>query len=115
MRRLLRGLIVVVLLIPPAAGPLWARSAPCTQIRAALAAGKTIEQVASEFNTDAARVTQCTQARGRRRGRARAERTPRVAKTPKSTSLSNPKPHGESTPRQNAPTPRRSVLGRPHP
>ena len=117
MCRSLTLLLAGLLLMHCAARPSWAeaRTATCKKMRAALAAGETIEQVAAEFDTDVEHVVKCTQTRVHRRAKPKAEKTPRTTKAPKSTSPSARKPEGAVTAPRNPTTPHRSVLGRPHP
>src|SRR5262249_62126558 len=41
--------------------------AQCKQIREAVSAGRTMEQITAEFNTDAEHVMKCVQTRGKRK------------------------------------------------
>jgi hypothetical protein len=55
----------------PATPPVDAGSrkpkAPCKQIKEAVQAGRTLDQIMAEFQVDERQVTKCTQAKGKRR------------------------------------------------
>ena len=56
---------------------------PCKKIREAISAGKTLEQITAEFDTDTETVMKCTQQKGRRKAAPQAQKTKKGA--PKSS------------------------------
>jgi hypothetical protein len=64
---------IALLVGGPLALPVQARKpkAPCKQIREAVQAGRTLEQIIAEFHTDAQQVMKCTQKKGKRRKAAK--------------------------------------------
>jgi hypothetical protein len=94
MTRLMRYLrFAVAGLILSTSGPtlLSAASASkpsCKKISDAVRAGKTLEQITAEFDTDAATVMKCTQKKGKRKPAAQSPKksTPKSAKSSKSQS-----------------------------
>ena len=76
MRRELMAAVVVVGLW---AAPLQAEKrheASCVAIRKAVWAGRTLEQITADYDTDAARVMKCVQKKGRRRKELKAAKKP---------------------------------------
>ena len=99
MQRLTTWLATLTLLVRLAA-PLAARQpgALCKQIREAVAANHTLEQILAEFDTDAKQVTKCTPKRGRRRAGPKAPQTkhakPVTKPLRKAPAADAPKPRG---------------------
>jgi hypothetical protein len=91
---------------------------PCDKIRAAVTAGRTIDQITKEFDTDAEQVTKCLQTRGRRRKSTAAGKQTRTKtkKKGEQTTL-DVKQHGRETPEESKPpaTPPRSRRPPSHP
>lgn len=63
---------------------------PCDQIRKALAAGWTLDQIVAQFNTDTAHVVSCVQPKGHKRKLKRS--TPKAEKSPHSPAGRVPSP-----------------------
>jgi len=87
MRILIRGIGLIVLLIVIAAAAVMARAprahkVSCKEIRNAVWANHTLDQIIKEFDTDAKRVMKCTQQQGKRRAdkKSAAKKSPPAAR-----------------------------------
>lgn len=88
----MRNLLCVVAGLILCASPVHAAAAPdpsCKKIHDAVWAGKTLEQITAEFDTDAATVMKCTQKKGKRK------KAPK-SKTKSSTSTKSSKSQSSS-------------------
>lgn len=106
------GLILCALCSPS----VHAASAPkpsCKKIRDAVWAGRTLEQVTAEFDTDAQTVMKCTQKQGKRKSGPKAKKqkntTSKAAKgtnsSPKTSKSSGPSPKRKASAPRSGPLP----------
>ena len=103
------GLLAAALLAAPvhaAASTSQAERDLCKKVRAALADGRTMDQIVSEFSTDAEHVTKCLQQRPRRRkpsarARTKKKKKQKAAETKREASQSGAE--GKSTAEEHRP------------
>jgi hypothetical protein len=91
---------------------------PCDKIRAAATAGRTMDQIIEEFDTDAEQVTKCLQTRARQRKSTAAPKQPRTKTKKKSAHTTPELKQSGSEPREehkSAATPPRSRRPPSHP
>lgn len=92
--------------LPAAAGsPAQSQKALCKKVRAAIVAGRTLDQIAEELHADAQQVAKCTQKRGRRRAlkSPKQKRKPAAVKPETRPPSSTEKPSSPSPPRATRP------------
>jgi len=114
--RYLRFVIAGLVLFGVSPSPLHAASSTkpsCKKIHDAVWAGKTLEQITAEFDTDAATVMKCTQKRGKRKAAPKSKKQPSTKSGSKSSKAqtsaatsSTDKSQSSSPPTRNPSVPR---------
>jgi len=91
------ALFLLMLPAAPGAAATHKAKAPCKQIKEAVQAGKTLQQIAAEFQVDEQTVIKCTQ------GKSRKRKPSTGAAKPKHSSAAAQHPSGGAAKAQSAP------------
>jgi hypothetical protein len=91
--RILVAVLCLFALPPPSMARSRSKNALCKQIKAAIWAGRTLDQIMTEFDVDARQVMKCTE----QKGKARKQKAAKPAKSKHSGSASASKPNTAKT------------------
>jgi len=83
-------------LLPTSPGIAAHKKVPCKQIKEAVAAGKTLDQITAEFQVDQQQVFKCTQGKSRHRKPSTGSAKPKHAATGSQAASGAPKPPSSS-------------------